>query len=105
MNVKVGIFSSGKQETVLQGVGWVLFEMPVPFEAIHRIYLNNSIVHVSIPKLVLLRRGPIQSSAEKITTPSTGEVTTSVFAGTGELWLAPSAHIPYVCHKATNESI
>lgn len=98
-NIKVGLYSVNKGallgqslfHTKLEGEGWFILKLPVPFHEIHRIQLRESIVKISEDSIVLLRRGDIKFSIRKATkgvaaAKLTGEGLVNCYEGTGEVW-------------------
>lgn len=109
-NIRVGLYTVGNAKnamlgqslfhTKLEGEGWFILKLPVPFTEIHRIQLHDSVVKISEGKIVLLRRGDIKYSMRKATkslaaAKITGEGLVACYEGTGEIWYGDESFLSY----------
>lgn len=85
----------GLFQTQISGTGFVVLEIPVPFEELEILQINNEKVQVD-GNFALLRSGNIRFSVQKSTkgligTVASGEGLLNTFEGSGMVWLAPTA--------------
>ncbi len=97
-NISSALFGNeGFFQTRISGTGWVVLASPVPLAEIRKVVLNNEKLQVD-GNFALLRKGKIEFKVEKSSksifgTARSGEGLLQTFAGTGEVWLAPTQDI------------
>ena len=97
-NISAAFFGGeGFFQTKIFGTGWVVLESPVPLQEIVQVKLNGEKLQVD-GNFALLRKGKIDFSVEKSTkswigSSRSGEGLLQTFAGTGEVWLAPTQSV------------
>lgn len=97
-NISSALFGSdGLTQTTVKGTGLLVVEIPVPFDELREINLNQSKLQVD-GKFAIMRTGNVNYSV-KLSNKGIlkswlgGEGLLETFEGTGSVWIAPTASI------------